>query len=229
VLRIAVSPDFAPFELKNPDGSLTGFDIDLINAVGSYAGFFIDFKQMAFDDIVRSLYGGKADAAISAISVNRDRATQLSFSRPYFKSGLALAVPADASITSLNALSGKRIGVQQGTTSEIKAEAVPEAKISRTTSASQALQALANRQVDAVINDAPVTAYAIKNGFAPGIKIAEPLLSQEFYGIATAKNSPILAKINAGLAKAFSNGTYAQIYKKWFATEPPKLPEAAPL
>jgi arginine/lysine/histidine/glutamine transport system substrate-binding/permease protein len=229
VLKVAVDPAFAPFEMKQANGSLTGFDIDLINAVGSSSGFLIDFDEMTFDDIIRNLYGGKVDAAISAITINRDRATQVAFSRPYFKSGLALAVPSNANITGLDALRGKRIGVQQGTTSEVKAQTIPEAKISSTASAPQALQALANSQVDAVINDAPVTAYAIKNGFAPGIKIVEPLLTEEFYGIATAKNSKALEKINAGLTAVFNNGTYTQIYKKWFTGEPAKLPDAAPI
>ncbi|WNZ23692.1 basic amino acid ABC transporter substrate-binding protein [Leptolyngbya sp. NK1-12] len=230
VLRVAINPAFPPFEMKAADGSLTGFDIDLINAIGGTAGFIIDFDEMVFDDLIRSIYGNQTDVAISAITINRDRAERVSFSRPYFKSGLAIAVAANnTDITSVQSLQGKRIGVQRGTTSEAQSQAIPNAKVRQTASAPEALQALAKGEVDAVINDAPVTTYLINSGAVPGLKLIAPPLTEEYYGIATPKDSPNLEKINAALTTLFNNGTYAQIYKKWFATEPPQLPETAPI
>lgn len=230
VLRIAVNPAFPPFEMKTPEGALTGFDIDLINAIGGTAGFLVDFDEMSFDDVIRGLYAGEADAAISAITINQDRLAKVDFSRPYFKSGLGIAVAADnTDLTSLESLRSKRIGVQRGTTGEAKALTIPDVKVRQVNAAPEALQALAKGQLDAVINDAPATDYAIRRGEILGIKQVGGLLSEEFYGIAMPKNSPNLEKINAGLATLLSNGIYAQIYQKWFATEPPALPEAAPL
>lgn len=225
VLRIAVNPTFPPFEMKTPDGALTGFDIDLINAIGGTSGFLIDFDEMSFDDVIRSLYTGQTDAAISAITINPDRLERVSFSRPYFKSGLGIAVAADnTDLTSLESLQGKRIGVQQGTTGEAQALSIPDAKIRQVNAAPDALQALAKGQLDAVINDAPATDYAIRSGAITGIKQIDELLTEEFYGIATPKNSPNLEKINTGLTTLLDNGTYAQIYRRWFETEPPALP-----
>lgn len=227
VLRIAVNPAFPPFEMKTSDGALSGFDIDLINAIGGTSGFLIDFDEMSFDDVIRSLYTGQADAAISAITINPDRLERVSFSRPYFKSGLGIAVAADnTDLTSLESLQGKRIGVQQGTTGEAQALSIPDAKVRQVSAASDALQALANGQLDAVINDAPATDYAIRSRAITGIKQISGLLTEEFYGIATPKNSPNLEQINAGLTTLLNNGTYAQIYRKWFETEPPALPAA---
>jgi arginine/lysine/histidine/glutamine transport system substrate-binding and permease protein len=227
VLRVAVNPAFPPFEMKTPDGTLTGFDIDLINAIGGTSGFLIDFDEMSFDDVIRRLYTGQADAAISAITINPDRLETVSFSRPYFKSGLGIAVAADnTDLTSLESLRGKRIGVQRSTTSEAKALTIPDAKIRQVDAAPDALQALAKGQIDAVINDAPATDYAIRSGSVTGIKQVGGLLTEEFYGIATPKDSANLEKINAGLATLLNNGTYAQIYRKWFETEPPALPDA---
>lgn len=195
VLRVAVNPDFPPFEMKTADGSLTGFDIDLINAIGGTAGFIIDFDEMAFNDLIRSIYGNQTDVAISAITINRDRAERVSFSRPYFKSGLAIAVAANnTDITSVQSLQGKRIGVQRGTTSEAQAQAIPNAKVRQTASAPEALQALAKGEVDVVINDAPVTTYLINSGAVPGLKLIAPPLTEEYYGIATPKDSPNLEK-----------------------------------
>lgn len=54
-------------------------------------------------------------------------------------------------------------------------------------------------------------------------------MTEEFYGIATAKGSPNLQAINQGLATILKNGTYAQIYQKWFNTQPPQLPDKSPV
>lgn len=231
VLKIGTNPEFAPFEFKTADGQLTGFDVDLINAIGETAGFLIDFDEMSFDDVIRNLYGGKIDAAASAITITGDRSDRFSFSRPYFKSGLAIAVrEADTTTTGLDALKGKQIGAAQGgTTGEMKAQGVPEALVKTYPSAQQALQQLAAGQLDAVINDQPVTAYAIRSGSVKGIKIAGNPITEEFYGIATPKNSPYLEKINAALTTLLQNGVYAQIYQKWFGAQPPVLPDKAPV
>ncbi|QYO63687.1 chorismate synthase [Leptolyngbya sp. 7M] len=69
--------------------------------------------------------------------------------------------------------------------------------------------------------------FEIGSGFA-GTLLTGSEHNDEFY-IDEPKDSPALEKINAGLTTLFNNGTYAQIYKKWFATEPPQLPEAAPI
>ncbi|MBF2076755.1 MAG: basic amino acid ABC transporter substrate-binding protein [Synechococcales cyanobacterium C42_A2020_086] len=230
VLRVAVNPAFPPFEFKAADGSLQGFDIDLINAIGGTAGFLIDFDELSFDDLIRNLYGGQVDVAISAITINRDRSERVAFSRPYFKSGLAIAIrEADTDITAFDSLNGKRVGVERGTTSELKAQTLVNADVKRFASAPQALQDLAAGRLDAVINDAPVTLYAIQSGSVSGLKLLDPLLSEEFYGIAVPKDSPYLEPINAALTTLIDNGTYAQIYQRWFAAEPPPLPDTAPL
>lgn len=224
VLRIAIAPSFAPFEFKTAGGILAGFDVDLINAIGSAAGFLIDFQEMTFEELIRSLYSRSTDAAISAITITPDRAAQVSFSRPYFRSGLAIAVGAGSpEISAIDQLVGKRLGAEAATTGAAKAQTVSNAQVLTFPSSTQALQALANGEVDAVINDAPVLRFAASVNSA--FKVVGPLLTEEFYGIATPKNSPTLDRINAGLSAVIDNGGYATIYKRWFGIEPPPLPE----
>ncbi|BAU06476.1 polar amino acid ABC transporter, inner membrane subunit [Fischerella sp. NIES-3754] len=85
------------------------------------------------------------DAAISSITITEERAKAVSFSRPYFKAGLAIAVRADnQDITNFASLQNKRIAVQIGTTGAKKAQSIPGAKIRSFDSAPLALQELAN-------------------------------------------------------------------------------------
>ncbi|NDJ23770.1 ABC transporter permease subunit [Nostoc sp. B(2019)] len=235
-LRVATEPAFPPFEFQGKDGELQGFSFDLMNAIASSANFKVDFQSLPFDGIIPALQGKTVDAAISSITITEERAKSVAFSRPYFKAGLAMsttgyayAIRADnQNITGFDSLKNQKIAVQIGTTGAAKAKSIPGVQIRSFDSAPLALQELLNGNVDAVINDAPVTLYAINTGNLKGIKVVEQLLTEEFYGIATAQDSPYLALINNGLDRVLKNGTYSQIYQKWFNAEPPSLPAKSP-
>lgn len=227
-LKVATEPAFPPFESQGSGGELIGFDIDLMKAIGEQAGVEITFESLPFDGIIPALQSGTVDAAISAMTITEERAQTVSFSRPYFKAGLAIAVREDSpEITSMDDLKDKKIAVQIGTTGATKAAEIPGAKISTFDSAPLALQELANGNVDAVINDAPVTLDAIASGNITGLKVVGQLLTEEFYGIALPKDSPNVAVINDALNELIASGKYAEIYQKWFKAEPPELPESA--
>ncbi len=229
ILKVATEPAFPPFEFQSSSGQGQGFSFDLMNAIGAAANFKVNFQSVPFDGIIPALQARTVDAAISSITITEERAKAVAFSRPYFKSGLAIAVRSEnQDIKNFDDLKNKRIAIQIGTTGAEKAKGIPGAKIRTFDSAPLSLQELANGNVDAVINDAPVTLYAIKTGNLQGIKIAGQLLTEEYYGIPTAKASPNLALINQGLATILKNGTYRQIYQKWFNAEPPQLPDKSP-
>lgn len=229
-LKVATEPAFPPFEAQGQGGQLVGFDIDLMNAVGEAAGFKPEFQSLPFDGIVPALQSNTVDAAISAMTITPERAQTVSFSRPYFKAGLAIAVrESNQETKSLDDLKNKKIAVQIGTTGAEQANSISGAQISTFDSAPLALQELLNGRVDAVINDAPVTLDAIKSGNLKGIKVVGQLVTEEFYGIAMPKNSENLEKVNQGLNTVIQNGTYDKIYQKWFAAKPPQLPETAPV
>lgn len=225
-LRVATEPAFPPFEFQQNGGELQGFSIDLMKAIATAANFQVDFQSLPFDGIIPALQAKTVDVAISSITITQERSKTVDFSRPYFKAGLAIAIRTDnQEINSFESLQNKKIAVQIGTTGAETAKTVPGAQVSSFDSAPLALQELLNGNVDAVINDAPVTLYAINTGNLQGIKVIQQLLTEEFYGIATAKKSPYLSLINQGLTKVLENGNYQQIYQKWFKSTPPVLPE----
>ncbi|MBR8837949.1 MAG: basic amino acid ABC transporter substrate-binding protein [Stigonema ocellatum SAG 48.90 = DSM 106950] len=226
-LKVATDPTFLPFEIQTANGNLEGFDIDLMNAIANAAEFTVQFERLPFDGMISTLQAKKADAAISGITITPQRLKTISFSRPYFKAGLAIAVRENTQdIKDLNSLQGKKIAVQIGTPGADLAKTIPNAKITTLNSGPEFFQDLLNGNVDAAISDAFGTLYAIKIASLKGIKVVGNVLTQEYYGIATSKDSPNLDLINKGLATVLSNGTYNQIYKKWFNTDPLQLPES---
>ncbi|MDZ7958044.1 MAG: basic amino acid ABC transporter substrate-binding protein [Aulosira sp. DedQUE10] len=223
---MATDPTFIPFEMKDANGNLVGFDIDLMNAIAQVVSLQVQWESLPFDGMISTLQAKRVDAAISGITITTERLKTIDFSRPYFKAGVAIAVRENnQGIKDLNSLQGKKIGVQIGSTGADFAKKIPNAKISTYNSAPDFFQDLLNGNVDAVVSDAFATLYAIKNGNLKGIKIVTNVLTEEFYGIATPQDSPYLETINKGIGILLSNGTYEQIYQKWFNTKPPALPE----
>ncbi len=177
--RVATEATFPPFEFQQ-GGQLTGFDIDLMRAIGKEANLNIDFRNLPFDGIIPALQARTVEAAISGMTITAERAQAISFSRPYFRAGLAIAVREDnKTIKNFEDLKGKRIAVQIGTTGALEATKIPGATVSQFDSAALALQELINGRVEAVVNDKPVTLYAIKQAGLRGVKVVGELLTEE--------------------------------------------------
>lgn len=228
-LTFAIEPTFAPFEFTNANNELTGFDVEILKAVAEAGGFQVEFQESQFDGMIPALQAGTIDGAISAMTIKKERAEVVDFSRPYYKSGLAIAVQdSNTEITGFDKLNGKRIAAQTGTTGAEKANEVPDADVRLFENSTLAFQELINGNVDAVIHDAPAILYAIEEGNVKGMKTVGSLLTEEYLGIPVPKGSPNLERINQGLTTILENGKYAEIYRKYFGEEPPELPEKAP-
>ncbi len=231
VLKVGTEPAFPPFEMQAPNGKgFTGFDIDLFKAIGEESGLDIQFQSMPFDGLIPALQAKNIDAAISGMTITPERAQTIDFTRPYFQSGLAIAVKKDdkGKIKSFDDLEDKKVAVAIGTTGAQEAQKIPGVQITTFDNSALALQELSNGNVDAVVNDAPVTLYAIKVGNLGNVEVVGELLTEEYYGIALPKGSPNLKKVNAALDELLKGDKYRELYQKWFAGEPPKLPLVAP-
>ncbi|MGB9802361.1 basic amino acid ABC transporter substrate-binding protein [Desulfofundulus sp.] len=223
--KVLVASDvaYAPFEFQDPNsGQYVGFDMDLIKAIAEVNNWDYEIRSMNFDGIVPALQSASVDMAISAITITDKRKEQVNFSLPYYQSGQCVAVKADNNtIKGFEDLSGKKIGVQIATTGADEARKIPGAKITDYNTINEAFMALKNGNIDAVVNDYPVTLYFIQQG-NKDVKIVGGLRTSEFYGIAVPKSKPdILEKVNSALKTLKENGKYAEIYKKWFGKEPP--------
>jgi arginine/lysine/histidine/glutamine transport system substrate-binding/permease protein len=228
--RVGTDPTFPPFEFRNPQtDSLSGFDIELMQAIGEAAGHPITWVSLPFDGLIPALQARSVDAAISAMTITAERARAIEFSRPYFEAGQAIVVRENGpAFDNLAALKDQRIAVQIGTTGAIEAARVPGARVSSFDSTPLALQELANGNADAVVSDVPAILYAIDQAKLTGLRISGEHLSTEYYGIALPTNAPITAAVNEALTSLINNGRYAELYRHWFGAEPPVLPMRAP-
>lgn len=230
VLVVTTEPAFPPFVYLTSTNQLAGFDVDLINEIARRLNLQVDYAYIPFDGLFATLEAETADAAVDAITITPQRDALIDFSRPYFQSGLAVAVRRDdTTIQALQDLTGKKIAVKLGTTGADLAAQVPNAQLVTFDSAEKALIDLDKGNVDAVIKDEPTTLGMIEMAGLQNIRLLPGLLTEEYYGIGLPPNSPNKPHMDAALNAIIADGTYDRLYRKWFRRPPPDLPlEATP-
>jgi arginine/lysine/histidine/glutamine transport system substrate-binding/permease protein len=227
-LVVSTEPAFPPFVYLNSSDEIVGFDVDLITEIATRLDLDVYFAYIPFDGLFATLEAETADAAVNAITITPQRDESVDFSRPYFKSGLAIAIRADEqSINSLEDLSGRKIAVKLGTTGAELAARVPNTQLVTFDSAEKALFDLAKGNVDAVIKDEPTTLGMLEQANIQNVRLLEELLTEEYYGIGLPPGSPNKPFIDDALNAMIADGTYARLYRKWFNRPPPPLPETA--
>lgn len=224
VYKVGTEPTFPPFDTTDDAGNIVGFDMDLITAIGEDQGFKVEFQNLQFDSLVPALKSGQIDIIAAGMnSEDEERRSQVDFSTPYYQSGLVVAVKADN--TDINCIDDltpdMKVAAQIGTTGADKATALKEeGKIADAVilnGLDTAMMQLINGDVQAVINDKPVTeAYIAKQ--PDKIKIVGDVMNAEAYAIAVQKgNSELLDKINAGMKDLQDSGKFDEIHDKWFS------------
>ena len=218
VLRVGTEPVFAPFEFpKEGSKDLTGFDIELIEALGKQMGYKVEIVSMGFDALIPALNSGNIDVIAAGMSINEERQKAVTFSEPYYTSGLIVMVNKDNNeVKSVKDLEGKRIACQIGTTGENKSRTVEGAKVKAFNTQDEASLELKNGGADAVIGDAPVVEYYMTKAGKDFAKTVGERMEAEPYGIAVKKGSKLAGDLNKALAELKKSGEYDKLYTKWF-------------
>lgn len=231
VLTVGSDIPYPPFEFEEADGTLTGFDVELVRAIADRLGlenpddawvstdFGTIFQQLASGtkfDIVVAAVTAYAPPGSPAAETVAERREVVDFTDPYYPSLQSVAVATDSGIGGVDDLGGKKVAVQRATTGAFYAEEnLPDSELVSFEKAPQMYQALLAGQVDAVFNDLPVSLDAIKD--KPDLEVVEQVETGEEYAIAVSKDNPALTEaINEALAELFADGTYAQIFQKYF-------------
>lgn len=223
VVKVGTNAAFPPFEYVDENTrEYTGFDIDLIKAIGKQAGFEVQIIDVAWEGIIPGLLAGNYDIIASAMTITEERKQSVNFSDPYFNAEQVILVPASDNTTrSPEDLRGKAVAVQLGTTGDFVASDLPGLrKVARFAEVTDAIQEMLNGNVAAVICDNFVAIEYMQANPHRAKVVPGSFFDPEYYGFAIHKrNTELLKKVNAALAELKANGTYDQIYNKWFGTK----------
>ncbi|SEL25822.1 transporter substrate-binding domain-containing protein [Halomonas daqiaonensis] len=224
VLEVVTDPSFVPFEMMDQEtGEMVGFDMDIISEVAERAGFEYNLRTMDFNGIIPAVQTGNADVAIAGITITEERAEVVDFSDPYYDSGLRILVSAnDDSVQEIEDLEGKKIGTKVGSTSYdfLQENLGDEADITPYPGSSDMYMALLGGSVDAVFYDAPNVGYFAQSRGEGRVKVVGDLYEGQQYGIVFVEGSEWVEPVNEALAEMREDGTYDEIYEKWFGEAP---------
>jgi polar amino acid transport system substrate-binding protein len=218
-VKISTAASYMPFEFIDVSKrQLSGFDIELMKAIAAAANLDVEFVNTGYDQVLTGVAQCQVDGAISAIPISDELKQQMLFSNSYYAFGQVVVVKkGNSTITSLDSLSGKTVGVQKGTSSVDQAGRIPGIQLQTYPLYRTAFNALINGDIDAVITD-KILALSYVNEAANNLKIAGSEFGFEDYGIAVCSQKADLQKrINDALASVKNNGSLGKLIQKWLA------------
>lgn len=221
-LTVCTSLPYKPFEFKQ-GGEIVGFDMDLMKEVAEANDLEMTLEITGFEGIQsgQALNSGTCDIAAAGMTITDERAKAIDFTDSYFNATQAL-LTTDESVDSLDKLTGKSLAVMSGTTGELYAEDNAPDGVTLRSFEDLGLQttALTTGRVDAVIQDnGPLLDFANSNSKT---YVTAEFETDEDYGFAVQKdnNDELLESTNQVIADLKEDGTYDELYKKWFGKAP---------
>jgi glutamate transport system substrate-binding protein len=220
-LTIGVKFDQPGLGLKNPDGSMSGFDIDVAKYIAKNLG--VDEGNITWKETVSAnreafIEQGQVDMVVATYSITDKRKERVSFAGPYFVAGQSLLVRSDSTdITGPESLNGnKKLCSVAGSTPAqyVKDNYAKKVQLQEYPTYSKCVEALLGNQVDAVTTDDIILA-----GFAaqkPGqLKVVGKPFAPQNYGVGIKKDDKKgRDAINTAIEKMFSDGTWKTLLDK---------------
>jgi polar amino acid transport system substrate-binding protein len=213
-LVIGTEGAFPPFNYF--DGSkLTGFEIELGDAIGKKMGLTVQWKTVGFDSLLAGLRQDRFDLVMASFAVTPERAKAVAFTQPVYCGG-GVIVAKDPQIHTAASLSGKVVSVQTGTTYFEKVKKVASIKeVKNYPRDTDAQQALMNGRVDAWVTDRFVVKKALETAPKAGLRIGDYLFVEKVAAALKLGNPTLSAAFDKALAEVQADGTYKKLSEKY--------------
>ncbi len=222
-LVMGTESTYPPFEyVDTKNGSeVIGFDVDMIRLIGQKAGFTVKIASMGFDALIPAILSRQIDIAGAAITITEERAKKVSFTQPYYDSGLSILVrKADKDTYKTDKdLKNKILCGQLGTSGAAYARTIEGATVKTFNTMNETYMELRNKGCEAVIGDRPTIAYFMTSNARNKklFTLQDTVLNVEQFGFIVAKdNKKLLARLDKAFEEAKKDGSYKALLVKWF-------------
>ena len=218
------SANYEPFYSRSADGTWSGWEIEIGDAVCAAMEEDCVWVPIAWDGIIPALTAKKIDAIFGSMSITDERKQTINFSDKYYNTPAALIAPKNIAIESADDLKGKRVGVQVSSTHSNYVETYlsdgTDVKIYQ--DFNEHNQDLFAGRVDAVVADSLALAPFLESAEGACCEIKMELNDEEIFGIGVGagirkEDEELLTKINAAIKQIREDGTYDEIAKKYFS------------
>lgn len=209
----------APFPMHSDynSGQFEGFEVDLLQAITNFLNLEVEYEVSLWSAILGKLFKGELDLICSAVTVTSSRQHILEFSNPYLYFRLCAVVNQGDDLSALHHFNNKTIGVRESTEAEkYVRENFPANNVVYTVTNKELYRKLQAGKIDLLIDDSPIAGGFLQKNKKLKIGMFLPKTDSS-YAIAMKKGDVALKnRFNEALRLLKENGTYQQIYKKWF-------------
>ena len=214
---------YVPFEYRDDDDNIVGFDIDVATEVANRMGVELKLQPIEWSTKEMELNTGSVDCLWNGLSIDDERKQAMDLSEPYMTNRMVLVVLNDSEYTDQASLAGKTIGVQNGSTAEKILEESDFAKTIGNTIGFKdnvtAFMELETKGIDAIFMDEVVANYAITSQ-NKDFKVLEDGLTEEEYAVGFKKgNTALKNEVQKYIDEMKADGTMTQISEKWFGKD----------
>lgn len=219
-IKIGTEGTYAPFTYHDAKGDLTGFDVEIAQAIAQKLGVKADFIETKWDGLVAGIDAKRYDIAVNEITITPERQAKYDFSEPYIASKVALIVKSDnTSIHNFTDLKGKKTSHTLSSNYAKLAKSYG-AELVGAEGFSQEVDLVATGRVDATINDSLSFLDFKKHRPTAPLKIVATDKEPQLQGILFRKGNPELQQaLNKALADIKADGTYLKISQKYFGED----------
>ena len=225
---VGLDATFAPMGFTDENGDIVGFDIDLAKAVAEKMGVSVEFLPIDWDSKSMELASGTIDVIWNGFSISDERKKEVLFTDPYLTTGQVVVVKSDSAIAKKADLAGKKVALQDGSTSEeaLKADketydSIGDSNISRFKENTQVLMEVeAGRADAAVIDEIFVRYYLAKEGMTDKFKVLDESFADEDYGVGgRLSDVSFMTALNDAIKACISDGTASKYSQEWFGED----------
>ncbi|MGM0125205.1 polar amino acid transport system substrate-binding protein [Enterococcus sp. AZ194] len=226
---VGLDDTFVPMGFKDEAGEITGFDVELANAVFDKYGIEVEFQSIDWSMKETELENGTIDLIWNGYSVNPAREKKVLFTDPYMKNEQVLVASKKDKINSFADMKDKKLGAQEGSSGyesftnqpEVLQDIVADQDAVLYASFSEAFIDLESKRIDGLLIDKVYANYYLtQNGKIDDYAILDGEYTVEAFAVGARKSDKTLVEnINKRFKELQEDGTFAKISDKWFGED----------
>ncbi len=215
-LIVGTNAEYAPFSFVK-DGTITGFDIDLITQVAARLDKTIQMHDMPFDALIPALQTGTIQIIAAGITPTPERAQRVIFTKPYLTGDqLAIVSPASKPLTTLEQLKDKTVTVNEGFTADYFMSKIEGPNLIRFATPLESFMALESGRADAFVAAQNTVKPFIEHYGTQKFSVTPIPETNDEYALAISKRYPeLLEPIQKTLDALIADGTLQKLKEKW--------------
>ena len=228
-ITVGFDNTFVPMGFEEKNGNYAGFDIELAQYVSKKLGITVHFQPIDWDMKETELQNGTIDAIWNGYSATDERREKVAFTIPYMQNTQILVVKKTSGIHSVEDMTGKVLGAQNGSSGMLDFEEHPEVLKNRVKgedadqyqSVNEAIIDLKNDRIDALLIDRVYADYYLTTeGIADQYDTIPSGFESESFAVGVRPaDKKLLEALNQAFKELYQEGIFQQISQKWFGED----------